>query len=286
MADGGSKILRQLDQHWLECLDEQGIFYFNQATQQSEETMPQQFVGIIAPPAALQATLANAAASYAPPVVGGMPAAYAAPAAVPSGAPVAKAAKVIGGGIHATPGGNSQPSSYVPQPVASYAPPQQVSQVLPGSQPSSYVPPQQILVQQAVPVQQPLLPQHGAMPQQQVMMQQVQQPVLSFTPPIQVQPQAQPQPELIPGQPAPAVQKMAFGDWGVYEDELGRFYLQVSTGQQFESPPAQLMEDYKQYRAEQDRIHMQQLQQIEQQKLLIDQQLAQQTQSLQQRYGC
>merc|ERR1719199_1204155 len=83
----------------------------------------------------------------------------------------------------------------------------------------------------------------------------------------------------------PATQKMAFGDWAVYQDELGMFYMQVSTGMQFETPPPELMQAYQQYRAQQDQLHLQQLQQIELQKQQIDQQLAQQTQSLRMSYG-
>lgn len=78
---------------------------------------------------------------------------------------------------------------------------------------------------------------------------------------------------------------MAFGIWAVYQDELGTFYMHVPSGQQFESPPPELIQAYQQYRAEQDTIHQQQLQQIELQKQQIDQQLAQQEQSLRVTYG-
>merc|ERR1719506_429079 len=107
-----------------------------------------------------------------------------------------------------------------------------------------------------------------AQPQAHIVQHQVQQPM-----PQQQQPQVQQQmPQL-----APAVQKMAFGDWAIYQDELGMFYMQVSTGVQFENPPAELTQAYQQYRAEQDQQHMQQIRQIEMQKQMIDQQLAQQT---------
>merc|ERR1712159_596661 len=100
--------------------------------------------------------------------------------------------------------------------------------------------------------------------------------------PMPQQPQQQQQP--LP-QTAPAVQKMAFGDWAVYQDELGTFYMHVPTGQQFERPPPELMQAYQQYRAEQDQLHMQQLQQIELQRQQIDQQMMQQTEALRMQYG-
>merc|ERR1719378_742554 len=105
---------------------------------------------------------------------------------------------------------------------------------------------------------------------------QMQQPQMQQLPMQQPQMQQQPQ---------PAVQKMAFGDWAVYQDELGTFYMHVPTGVQFEKPPPELMQAYQQYRAQQDQLHMQQLQQIELQKQMIDQQVFQQAQSLQAAMG-
>merc|ERR1719446_826043 len=98
--------------------------------------------------------------------------------------------------------------------------------------------------------------------------------------PMQQAPQQQPQMQL-----APAVQQMAFGDWGVYKDELGTFYMHVPSGQQFENPPPELVQAYQQYRVEQDQLHMQQLQQIEMQKQHIDHQLMQQEENLRISYG-
>lgn len=255
MADN-SQILRHLGYNWLECQDEQGIFYWNEVTQQSSDTVPPELLGAAAAPGPV-----NCAA----------PMAVAAPMAAAQHHP--GKAKVIAGGITPT-------SSYIPHMQAHqqmYAPQQQA--------PPQQAYPQHVYAQQAhaqhVHPQQ-VLPMHY---QQQHMMPPTHQPhpvVSSYTPlPQAVQPQVQqPQP-----QTAPAVQKMAFGDWAVYQDELGTFYMHVPTGQQYERPPPDLMNAYRQYRAEQDQLHMQQMQQIELQKQQIDQQMMQQTEALRRQYG-
>lgn len=240
MADGNAQILRQLGLNWLECQDEQGVFYFNQATQQSSDMLP----------AELQTAGAGAAVA-APTIV-------AAPAAVPA-APAK--AKVISGGMYSLP--QVQQQTFMPQQV-------QVMQ-------------QQVTYPRQMQAQQPTViasytPVQQAQPQVVASYTPVQAPVIAQPVPAQVV-TAQ------VAETAPAQQKIAFGDWAVYQDELGTFYMQISTGQQFETPPPELMQAYQQYRAEQDQIHAQALQQIELQKRQIDQQLADQTQSLRMTYG-
>jgi len=301
-----SDILRQLPGNWLECRDEQGIFYFNQVTQQSSETVPAELMGGPPGPAA--------APSQAPSYGGAMtpqqqpPWAWGQQGMPPQGA-------------MSGPPMQAQQQMYLPQQMPQSQqmfPPQQMPQgqqqmpqMYPPQQPPQQQMPQQQMPPQQMPQQQ-LLQQQAAQQQmlQQQMLQQQQQMMMSqqmsnyggqpqpqFAQPqgVQTAPQlqgvpsytpamqAQPQPQMMQpqGLPVPAVQKMAFGDWGVYQDEMGMFYLQVSTGVQFENPPPELMQAYQLYRAEQDQQHMQQLQQIEQQKAAIDQQLAQQTNALQ-----
>jgi len=252
MADGAGQILRELGLNWLECWDEQGIFYFNQATQQSSDSIPPELLSGAAAPTPMLAPAAVAAPSMVP--------AMAAPMAAPQSLPTTKA-KVLSGGIQSLQQGGQQTLSYTPQ-----------VQVVQVQQSQSYVPQP---MQQVQPMQQL---QQLAYQQQQVL-GSVQQQTLSYAPAPQAQ--ALPQQDELP----PAMQKMAFGDWAVYEDEMGMFYMQVSTGVQFESPPPELMQAYQQYRAEQDQVHLQKLREIEMQKQQIDLQLAQQTQSLQMTYG-
>jgi hypothetical protein len=253
MADGNAQILRQLGNNWLECADEQGIFYFNQVTQQSSDTLPAELMPVASMPTA---------ASHRPPMK----------------------AKVLSGGIGSLPQGVAASASYTPPQVvsASYTPPQVAYQQQQMMQPmvqkpvSSYTP----AVQQ---VQHPV----------NCYAQQAPQPVSSYTPAVQQVQMQPPMPQQFVGAAPtmaatpqqPATQKMAFGDWAVYQDELGMFYMQVSTGMQFESPPPELNQAYQQYRAQQDQLHRQALQQIEMQKQQIDSQLQQQTESLKITYG-
>jgi hypothetical protein len=162
-------------------------------------------------------------------------------------------AQVIGGGITQT----SQPmlpQSYISQMQAQqqmYAPsqtrpayPQQV-QAMQYQQPS-YQP--QSVASTYTPMQQTVQMQPAQYQVQQPAQYQVQQPQYQVQQPqYQVQqPQYQVQ-QSVP-QASPTVQKMAFGDWAVYQDELGEFYIHVPTGQQFEQPPPELVQAYQQYR--------------------------------------
>jgi hypothetical protein len=270
--------------HWLECLDEQGVFYFNQMTQQSSDTLPAELGGLSVqtcpgqPQANAMPYMQQQASSYAPPQAMQLPS-YTPP----------------------------QASNCHPQ-TLSYSP-QQLPQPYQAQQIPSYTPPQ-------VPNYQPQLPQacqtplpyqaqqayhpHGLHLQQippNHFMQS--QPMPQAHQPIgQPMPQGQPvngfpsqqarYQQVVPSQPMPppgqqpAVQKVQFGDWAVYEDNLGRFFMYVPTGQQFESPPPEFMEAFQQHRAEQDRLHFQQLQRIELEKQRVDQQLLQRTQALHQ----
>lgn len=295
MAEGGANILRDLGMNWLECMDEQGVFYFNQVTQQSSDTVPPELM--TGQPAAMERAPAAVTApsmAIAAPTPVAAPTAVAAPAMAMAAQKVPMKAKVLGGGI-ASLGQPGQVASYSPavqvvqqQPVASYTP-------VPHQQVASYTPVHQQPVASYTPAlqqapTQPVVSYTPAIPQVQT------QPVLSYTGVVQQQasytpnvyapqPQAVAAPQMAPAVSQPATQKMAFGDWAVYEDELGTFYMQVSTGVQFEKPPAELMQAYQQYRAQQDHAHMQQLKQIELQKQMIDQQVFQQAQTLQAQMG-
>jgi len=303
MAEVPAQILRQLGNNWLECQDEQGIFYWNQITQQSSDTLPPELMGAgpVAAPMAIAAPMAA-------------PMAVAAPMAAPmQGAPrPTKAAKVLSGGIASLPQNATPPPSYMP-PVMQQGP-YQVQQQVPCSPQKITVSYSPQAVQQVQMTPQQVQQIACQQQQQQIQAQQVVMlpgaqvqasasyapAVASYTPPV---PQAQvvqaqsPLPQgaqLIchpqgaqPVQPqlAPAVQKMSFGDWAVYQDELGTFYMHVPTGQQFENPPPELAQAYQQYRAEEEMKHQQALRAIELQRIQVDQQLAQQEESLRLTYG-
>eukprot|EP00427_Karlodinium_veneficum_P022378 CAMPEP_0169101658 /NCGR_PEP_ID=MMETSP1015-20121227/21751_1 /TAXON_ID=342587 /ORGANISM="Karlodinium micrum, Strain CCMP2283" /LENGTH=260 /DNA_ID=CAMNT_0009162707 /DNA_START=60 /DNA_END=842 /DNA_ORIENTATION=- len=256
MSDGNARILRELGPVWLECMDAQGVFYFNKVTQQSSDTLPAELGGRPAP--------GNIA--VAPPPCFTPP---------PPQPPLMMQA--------------SSQQQFHPQ----HGPPMQLS----ASQ-------RHLAMQQQQPV-------HGMMQQQAnplIGMQQ-QRPVLAQGMPHQQQPppqmhpmmgghqpmygqqqmpgQQQPMPAQQPPMPGqqPAVEKMIIGEWGVYEDDVGIFYMHMPTGQQYEAPPPALMAAYHQYRVEQDQAHQEQLRQIEIEKKRIDERLHQQTQALHQRYS-
>jgi len=268
MAAGNNQILRQMGGNWLECLDEQGIFYFNQVTQQSSDSLPAELGGQPVPsmaqpmpqqmPQAMsqqmlqqmqQAPMVQQHPSYTP------------PPQVNSYTPPPQ--QMYSG--HATPppgaGQIYQQASYQPQPQPQFMQSNQQPQPYsaPAQQFNAYQQPSQVQQQQQMQ-QQHLAAQHQQMMQMQM---------------AQAQPAAP--------QQQPAVQKMQFGDWAVYEDDLGRFFMHVPSGQQFEVPPPELMQAYQNYRAEQDQHHFNQLRQIEMQKAQIDQRLQLQTQEMQQR---
>jgi len=261
MADGNAQVLRQLGPHWLECRDEQGIFYFNQVTQQSSDTYPAELMGGPMP----QARIAQQSQSYTPPPQTSSyqpPQVYAhAGHATP---PPPQAGQIYGQASYQPPPQQQQPHYAQPHPQNPYA-----------AHAHQFAAYQQHQVQPQPQSQAQLMQQMAAQHQQQQQMRPMQ-----MTPQSQMQVQQMQQLEQ-----QPAVQKMQFGDWAVYEDELGRFYMHVPSGQQFEAPPPELMQAYQQYRAEQDQQHFDQLRQIEVQKQQIDQRLAHQTQALQGRYN-
>lgn len=269
MAAGNAEVLRQLGPHWLECRDEQGIFYFNQVTQQSSDTVPAELMGGQPVPQPMpQARGAQQTPSYTP------------PPQVSSYQPPQ---------VYAHPGHATPPPPHAAQMYSqgSYQPPPQQQQQPHYAQPHPQPQPQNLYAGQAHQFaayqQQQLQPQQQSQAQlmQQMAAQQQQQ-----MRPMQMAPQPQMQVQhMQQSQQQPAVQKMQFGDWAVYEDELGRFYMHVPSGQQFEAPPPELMQAYQQYRAEQDQQHLDQLRQIEVQKQQIDQRLASQTQAIQGRYN-
>jgi hypothetical protein len=247
MATGNAQILRLLDYNWVECQDAQGIFYFNEATQQSSETVPPELLGG-------QAS-APGPVTYASPT---STAAYAAPNVQQQYGK----AQVIGGGITQT-GQSMLPQTYISQTQAQqiYAPsqtrpayPQQV-QATQYQQPS-YLSQPQYAASSYTPIQQTVQVQPAQYQVQQPTQYQVQQPQYQVQQPTQYQvqqpqyqvQQSQYQVQQSMPQGSPAVQKMAFGDWAVYQDELGEFYTHVPTGQQFEQPPPELIQAYQQYR--------------------------------------
>lgn len=271
MAAPEAQILRQLGPVWLECQDEQGIFYFNSVTQQSSDCLPAELGG--RPPAQAQLVqlpqqpqLQPQVSSYTPPQA------------------------------YAQANCQLQPQPYVMQQGQRYSTYQQQqplqAQQLAPVQAQSYQPLPQVQPAPAPVVSYQPPPQastsYQPLPQTQQAMVQVQ----SYQPLPQTQPapvQVQSYQQFTQAQPAiaqqPAVQKLQFGDWAVYEDEQGTFYMHIASGQQFEAPTAEIMQAYRQYRAEQDQLHFQQLQQIELQKQQIDQRLVQHTQGLQQQYN-
>jgi len=48
MAAGQAQVLRDLGGGWLQCQDQQGIFFFNQQTQQSSDVVPPELAGVAA----------------------------------------------------------------------------------------------------------------------------------------------------------------------------------------------------------------------------------------------
>jgi hypothetical protein len=288
-----AQILRQLGYNWLECADEQGIFYFNSVTQQSSDIMPPELMGQMPqqmpqhqvmqqqqrpqqlmyqqmPPQQMLQQQMPQQQMPQPQMLQQQMFAQQMQMQQPM---KAIGAKVIAGGLG---GGQMQSASYTPPQFSQQ--PQPVTSYTPGMTPvTSYVP---------APQQNSYTPQQNSYAPQQNSYTPVQQykPAHQMTQPAPQQQFISAAPQMAP-QPQPATQKMAFGDWAVYQDDLGTFYMQVSTGMQFETPPPELSQAYQVYRAEQDQLHMLELQRIEQQKQQIDQQLYQQTESLRYTYG-
>jgi len=259
---GQTVILRELPNNWLECKDEQGIYFFNQISQESSDSLPAELMmagfqagGVVAPMASVMTTMAA-------PVMTTMAAPMAAPMAVPMGSYAPIQAQILGGGIQNSYQPVSQPSY---QPVTSYAPmqiPQQqsVQQVL--AAPGSYLPAQVIqqpspYVQQAVqPQLQPQMMYQQPQMQPQVVYQQEPQVIYQQEPQVSYQPrqqapmmQAAPQPQpVMQAQPGPR-KKSAWGDWIAFEDAQGEFFVQASTGQRFDTPPPAAVQSYQAHKA-------------------------------------
>jgi hypothetical protein len=278
-APGQPQILRDLGKNWLECLDEQGIFYFNQVTSQSSDTLPPELavgvngaVGVsavvpgavgfsaVVQGAPIQAKVLSGgiagAASYAPVAA---PSASYAPFAAPSAsysqvsaAPASytpvPVAPVNYQAIAAAPT-LAAPASYTP--VAATAPSYTPSYAPVAAAPAPYTQQQYQIVQQPEQViyQQPS--QVVAAPYASVYQQpQAPQQAYSYA---QVQPAvAQPSVNIqtVPSQIQPKAPKSAFGDWAVYDDaNRGEYFVQMSTGQQFDRPPPQAIQTYQAYKA-------------------------------------
>jgi len=198
-------VLQELPGNWLKCKDAQGIYYFNQLTQQSSDQLPPEL-----------AMMAMGAA--------------AAPAPAPAAAP--KVLRKLPGnwlecqdaeGIfyfnEATRQSTVQPPA---APVASYSPAPSASQGYTAFQ-SSVAQPQMYSQTSGI-----------AAMQQQAMQAQM----------MLAQSQAQAQAAKSQPQNAPR-QKLTLGDWAVYEDQQGEFYVNISTGQQFDKPPQALLQAYQ-----------------------------------------
>jgi len=70
-----------------------------------------------------------------------------------------------------------------------------------------------------------------------------------------------------------SLERMRLGDWIVCEDNMGVFYHHALTGQQFNEPPAELLQLYHEHRAREDARLQQQLEQIQVQKEQLDQRM-------------
>merc|ERR1719148_266657 len=147
------QILQELPGNWLKCKDAQGIYYFNQVTQQSSDQLP--------PELAMMAMGAAAGPALAP------------------------------------------------------APYTQVYQT-PGAQPKPSMAQQQMYSQTAgiTAIQQQAMQAQNQAQKQALMLAQA---------------QAQAQAAKSQPQNAPR-QKLTLGDWAVYEDQQGEFYVNISTG--------------------------------------------------------
>lgn len=251
--EGPSTILAELANGWLECRDNLGVYYFNQFTQLSSDTRPAEAGG-------LQTSLGQQQPG-SPFVVETM----AAPTAYVS-QPIQ--ATVLGGGIQSTlsyqpiTATTSFTPAQLPQASSSYAPAYtvptpQVPQVVAAA---SYAPP--IQPQQQV-VQQVVQPQMMQQPQQVRVLQQPQGQVLQLqqpqVPQMQQLPQMQQAPQMPQMQQFPQLQAAAaaagarkisgWGDWEAYVDPRGaEFFIQVSTGQRFDTPPPAAVQAYQQYK--------------------------------------
>lgn len=250
---GQTAILRQLPNNWLECKDELGIYFFNQITQESSETMPAELLTASFQPALAAPVMSGRTTTAAP---------MAAPLSAYSQGHSPVQATVLGGGIQnsyapatsqsyqpASYGAPSKPQSY--QPSVSYTPmqiPQQQSVQQVTAAPGSYVPvqmAQQPYVQQLTQSQ--LQPQGLYQQQPQVVYQQEQQLRQQSQPQV-MQQQAAPQPVM--QAPPGARKKSVWGDWIAFEDGQGtEFFVQASTGQRFDYPPPAAVQSYQAYKA-------------------------------------
>jgi len=205
MAAQEANVLADLGRGWLQCQDQQGIFYFNQTTQQSSDVLPAELRGAQQQPlsyvSAQQLQALPQQQSYAT---------YAQPLQMPQSYGSIAQQRV--------------------QPQAQYM---QMAQAQPQVQ---YV--QQA---QAQPKAQ-YVQQTQAQPQVQYMQQAQAQPQVQY---VQQAPSYQPQAQFVQQaapQQAQSSVKLEVGDWMVCEDAMGEFYHHSPTGQSFDQAPAQLVE--------------------------------------------
>jgi hypothetical protein len=180
------KILQELPNNWQKCQDEQGIFYFNKATQQFSESVP---------PDVVTATLAATG--------------YSSPQLLQQGflGQQQKASQFAGASPH-----QAQVSSY--QQVPKY---------------------QNVAYQNSKVQQQPLQQQQLQMIPQQL--SGMGNGGINYAAPVAVT------------TGGGARKKLAFGEWIVYEDQMGDFFVHVPTSRQFERPPEEMVRSYQAYKA-------------------------------------
>jgi hypothetical protein len=246
---GGIKVLQQLGGNWVKCMDDQGIFYFNVATKQTSNDLPAELkTPMQAPPPQAVAPKAS------PQILQELPnnwqkcrdeqgifyfnkvtqefseslppelstANQLAATNYPTGATNYPSGKIL---QQAMLGQQQQTTNafagmYQQQPqVASY---QQASK------------PQSIAYQSSLPQAQPQ--------QLQKMAPQLGQNLTNYA-----------VPSVNYAAPAAAVngggsrKKLAFGDWVVYEDQMGDFFVHTPTGRQFDKPPEEMVRSYQAY---------------------------------------
>eukprot|EP00747_Dinoflagellata_sp_TGD_P082858 gnl/TRDRNA2_/TRDRNA2_161859_c0_seq3.p1 gnl/TRDRNA2_/TRDRNA2_161859_c0~~gnl/TRDRNA2_/TRDRNA2_161859_c0_seq3.p1 ORF type:complete len:536 (-),score=91.82 gnl/TRDRNA2_/TRDRNA2_161859_c0_seq3:183-1790(-) len=214
------QVMMQLGGNWLQCQDEQGIFYFNTVTQQSSTDMP---------PEARQQPAPKAAAQ---PNYGGPPQGYQGPPPQQGGPPG---------------GAGSPPATVLAQLSANWLQCQDAQGIFywnSATQQSSDEMPLELQQQAGGPGNQ----QGGGQP---IYPPGLLQPPNSGAPPGQQPPQQQqapPGPGAGPGGQAPAQIKQVLGNWSVCADAQGEFYWNNATQQSFDTPPPELMQLLQQQR--------------------------------------
>lgn len=255
MAAQGSNVLAELGGGWLQCQDEQGIFYFNQVTQQSSDFLPAELGGAPQQPVSYiptqqmpqvqpQVQYLQPQVAPAQPQVQYLQQTQAQPQVQYLQQAQAQSQVQYLSQAQANPqmqylsqaqaqpqvqytNGNSAAGAYqtyLQQSTTPAAGAVQFTQMASKAQytPTAQVQPQVQYMQQA-----------QAQPQAQYV-QQAQFPTLQQTPQV-IQQQAAPQ-------EAQSIVKLEIGEWLVCEDAQGEFYFHAPSGQSFDQAPPELVE--------------------------------------------